>query len=62
MTDNVNLGREIIARLAEADREFSFAREVREGVWDHRTDVASAIANPTAFKARRSCGWEESGQ
>lgn len=56
MEDNVELGREIIARLAEADHEFEFAREVRAGMWDHRGDVASAIANPTAFKARRPYG------
>ena len=31
MEDNVELGREIIARLAEADHEFEFAREVRAG-------------------------------
>lgn len=38
------IGREHIARLAEADGEMIFAREVRAGCWDHRNDVAAAIA------------------
>lgn len=53
---NTELGREIIARLAEDDGEHEFAREVRAGMWDHRRDVASSISNPTTFKARRRCG------
>jgi hypothetical protein len=40
----VHTGREHIARLAEADGEVIFAREVRGGCWDHRRDVAGAIA------------------
>lgn len=36
-------GREHIAKLAEADGEIIFAREVRAGCWDHRRDVAEAI-------------------
>lgn len=38
-------GREHIAKLAEADGELTFAREVRAGCWDHRSDVAHAIAH-----------------
>jgi hypothetical protein len=41
----LHLGREHIARLAEADGEVIFAREVRGGCWDHRRDVARAIAD-----------------
>ena len=37
------LGRHRIATLAEADGEHVFAREVRQGMWDHRADVANAI-------------------
>lgn len=42
------LGREHIATLAEADGEHIFAREVRGGCWDHRRDVAQAIATAQA--------------
>lgn len=38
-------GREHIAKLADADGEHQFAREVRAGCWDHRNDVAAAIAS-----------------
>lgn len=44
----VSLGRSHIAELAEADGEIIFAREVRGGCWDHRSDVAKAIANAQA--------------
>jgi len=37
-------GREEIAKLADADGEFVFAREVRAGCWDHRNDVSKAIS------------------
>lgn len=30
--------REKLAKLAEEDKEFIFAREVRAGCWDHRND------------------------
>lgn len=43
-----HIGREHIARLAEADGETIFAREVRGGAWDHRPDVAAAIATAQA--------------
>lgn len=36
-------GREKIATLAGNDGEYDFARQVRAGCWDHRTDVAKAI-------------------
>lgn len=38
------VGREHIAKLAEADGEHAFAREVLAGCWDHRNDVSRAIA------------------
>lgn len=44
-TAAIHLGREHIARLAEADGQIIFAREVRGGCWDHRPDVATAITN-----------------
>lgn len=44
LADHVNRGREHIAKLAEADGEILFARQVRAGSWDHRNDVAWAIA------------------
>lgn len=42
---DVMAGREHIAKLAEDDGELIFAREVRAGAWDHRSDVANAISN-----------------
>jgi len=39
----VERGRDHIASLAEADGEIIFARQVRAGAWDHRSDVAAAI-------------------
>lgn len=39
-----DIGREYIAKLADADGEIVFAREVRAGCWDHRNDVSKAIA------------------
>ena len=42
------IGREHIAKLAEDDGELIFAREVRGGCWDHRSDVAAAIATAQA--------------
>ena len=42
--EQIEAGREKIAKLAEADGELVFAREVRAGCWDHRSDVANAIA------------------
>ena len=46
----ISEAREIIAKLAEKEGEFKFAREVRSGVWDHRNDVQSALAG--TFKPR----------
>ena len=43
MSDPVQDGREYIAKLADADGEIVFAREVRAGCWDHRRDVSWAI-------------------
>jgi hypothetical protein len=40
---SVTAGRAAIARLAEQDSEFQFAREVRAGCWDHRRDVSAMI-------------------
>ena len=36
-------GREYIAKMAEADGQIIFARQVRAGCWDSRDDVAAAI-------------------
>lgn len=44
MTD-IELAREYIAKRAEADREMTFAREVRAGAWDHRHDVQWTLQN-----------------
>lgn len=44
----IHMGREHIAKLAEADGEGIFAREVRGGCWDHREDVAIAIQRAQA--------------
>lgn len=44
----IDLGRKHIAALAEADGEHIFAREVKGGCWDHRRDVAKAIADAQA--------------
>jgi hypothetical protein len=40
-------GRERIARLADEDGERMFAREVRAGCWDHRSDVQRASRGET---------------
>jgi hypothetical protein len=40
-------GRERIARLADEDGESKFAREVRAGVWDDRSDVQRAARGET---------------
>lgn len=42
-------GREHIAKLADADGETQFAREVRAGCWDHRNDVSAAIARAASL-------------
>jgi hypothetical protein len=56
----VTLGRESIARLADADNEATFAREVRAGCWDHRCDVHQAIQREkkkaSPVRARPSLG------
>lgn len=44
MTDAIKAGRNRIAKVAEANGETAFAREVRAGCWDGRNDVAMAIA------------------
>ena len=44
----VAAGRETIARMAEADNQFTFAREVRAGCWDHRRDVTREIEKARA--------------
>lgn len=44
MSNSVKLGRQKIAKLARKDGEHVFAREVLDGCWDHRNDVAAAIA------------------
>ncbi len=49
-------GREYIAKLAEADGEITFAREVRAGCWDHRTDVSLSISR--ARQKRHFAGYD----
>ena len=49
--------REKIAELAEADGEAQFAREVRAGCWDHRDDVAAAIAKTLTTSERLTLEW-----
>jgi hypothetical protein len=44
MTITIEQARERVARVAEADGELQFAREVRAGAWDHRNDVQAALA------------------
>lgn len=44
----ITAGREAIARMAESDGEFTFAREVRAGCWDHRRDVTREIEKARA--------------
>ena len=39
----IEAARERIAKLAEKDGEYVFAREVRAGCWDHRNDVQAAL-------------------
>jgi hypothetical protein len=39
----IKQAREIIAKLAEKAGEYTFAREVRAGCWDHRYDVQAAL-------------------
>lgn len=43
-TEQITAGRELIAKLAESEGEAVFAREVRDGCWDHRSDVVRAIS------------------
>ncbi len=55
MTDDaIQKGREKIAKLAEADGEIKFAREVRAGCWDHRLDVTRAILFEKSFERPRN--------
>lgn len=49
----IETARAIIADLAEKEGEFIFAREVRDGLWDHRSDVQAArlsTFNPRKLK------------
>ena len=48
---SIEEARKVIADLAEKDGEFTFAREVLAGCWDHRSDVQAAL-NGT-FKPRK---------
>lgn len=43
MARTIEEARNHIAKLAEADGELKFAREVRAGAWDHRADVQRAL-------------------
>ena len=44
--------REIIARLADEEGEAVFAREVRAGCWDNRTDLQTVLRGTTRFRER----------
>lgn len=41
---HITRGRNFIAFLARKEGEYAFAAEVEAGAWDHRADVAKAIA------------------
>ena len=43
MEQTIEQARERVAQAAERDGEFQFAREVREGAWDHRDDIKAAM-------------------
>jgi hypothetical protein len=43
MTNAEQKGRDYLAAHAERKGELMFAREVREGMWDHRRDVSACI-------------------
>jgi hypothetical protein len=40
---SIEQARETIAKLAEQEGERQFAREVRAGAWDHRSDVQACL-------------------
>ena len=44
--------REFVARLADAEGEKQFAREVRAGTWDHRRDVQNAPFEPRKLETK----------
>lgn len=44
MQRTIEQARQIIADLARADGEHTFAREVLAGAWDHRRDVQAALS------------------
>lgn len=44
--------REFVARLADAEGEKQFAREVRAGTWDHRRDVQNAPFEPRKLESK----------
>lgn len=41
----IEQAREYVASLADKESETQFAREVRAGCWDHRSDVQSVLKN-----------------
>lgn len=50
MIRTLEQAREYVAALAEREGEKQFAREVRSGCWDHRSDVQRALVED--FKPR----------
>lgn len=52
MPRSIEEARNYIAKLAEADGELKFAREVRAGCWDHRADVQRALDGDDVTKKR----------
>lgn len=49
--------RERVARVAEKDGETLFAREVRAGCWDHRSDVQAALRGERLRGEGSMIGW-----
>lgn len=39
----IEQARERVAKIAEINKEYIFAREVRAGCWDHRNDVQHVL-------------------
>lgn len=50
---HIQQGREQVAKLARADGEETFAREVQAGCWDHRNDVQHFASESLVDRVRR---------
>ena len=49
MPVTIEEAREVVATAAEANGETKFAREVRAGAWDSRSDIQAAL-NPEDYR------------